>query len=144
MKGGLGRNWQDPKCHLLIGLYFYPMVIGGSRRDRVALSSLARREHGTPKEPVLPWPCMLAPGLAGELKSVTLHMSKPNVHSCHQATVSVASWTSPSASLTLFPLLTHRSQTYSTSEINLQLSQEDGQAIEWIFIDPEAFTGNPS
>lgn len=36
-----------------------------------------------------------------------------------------------------------RSQTYSTSEINLQLSQEDGQAIEWIFIDPEAFTGNP-
>lgn len=37
-----------------------------------------------------------------------------------------------------------RSQTYSTSEINLQLSQEDGQDIEWIFIDPEAFTGNPA
>lgn len=35
-----------------------------------------------------------------------------------------------------------RSQTYSTSEINLQLSQEDGQTVEWIFIDPEAFTGN--
>lgn len=35
-----------------------------------------------------------------------------------------------------------RSQTYSTNEINLQLSQEDGQTIEWIFIDPEAFTGN--
>lgn len=34
-----------------------------------------------------------------------------------------------------------RSQTYSTNEINLQLSQEDGQTIEWIFIDPEAFTG---
>uniref|UniRef100_A0A452UKH7 Cholinergic receptor nicotinic gamma subunit n=1 Tax=Ursus maritimus TaxID=29073 RepID=A0A452UKH7_URSMA len=35
-----------------------------------------------------------------------------------------------------------RSQTYSTNEINLQLSQEDGQTIEWIFIDPEAFTEN--
>ena len=34
------------------------------------------------------------------------------------------------------------SQTYSTKQINLQLSQEDGQTIEWIFIDPEAFTGN--
>ncbi|MBZ3874320.1 Acetylcholine receptor subunit gamma [Sciurus carolinensis] len=36
----------------------------------------------------------------------------------------------------------HPSQTYSTSEINLQLSQEGGQTIEWIFIDPEAFTEN--
>lgn len=40
------------------------------------------------------------------------------------------------------PYLSPRSQTYSTNEINLQLSQEDGQTIEWIFIDPEAFTGN--
>ncbi|XP_057618538.1 acetylcholine receptor subunit gamma isoform X2 [Chionomys nivalis] len=39
-------------------------------------------------------------------------------------------------------VLENKSQTYSTSEINLQLSQEDGQAIEWIFIDPEAFTEN--
>ncbi|XP_007520418.1 acetylcholine receptor subunit gamma [Erinaceus europaeus] len=38
--------------------------------------------------------------------------------------------------------LVFQSQTYSTSEINLQLSQEDGQTIEWIFIDPEAFTEN--
>lgn len=75
---------------------------------------------------------------------MTPHMSKPNAHSCHRATVSVASQVGPPASLSLFPLLTCRSQTYSTSEINLQLSQEDGQAIEWIFIDPEAFTGNPS
>ncbi|ELV09594.1 Acetylcholine receptor subunit gamma [Tupaia chinensis] len=37
-------------------------------------------------------------------------------------------------------VLENKSQTYSTSEINLQLSQEDGQTIEWIFIDPEAFT----
>uniref|UniRef100_A0A8C5P0A9 Cholinergic receptor, nicotinic, gamma polypeptide n=1 Tax=Jaculus jaculus TaxID=51337 RepID=A0A8C5P0A9_JACJA len=34
-------------------------------------------------------------------------------------------------------VLENKSQTYGTSEINLQLSQEDGQAIEWIFIDPE-------
>uniref|UniRef100_A0A8C9JDZ5 Cholinergic receptor nicotinic gamma subunit n=1 Tax=Panthera tigris altaica TaxID=74533 RepID=A0A8C9JDZ5_PANTA len=39
-------------------------------------------------------------------------------------------------------VLENKSQTYSTNEINLQLSQEDGQTIEWIFIDPEAFTGN--
>ncbi|KAM8789595.1 acetylcholine receptor subunit gamma isoform 2-T2 [Rhynchonycteris naso] len=39
-------------------------------------------------------------------------------------------------------VLGNNSQTYSTSEINLQLSQEDGQTIEWIFIDPEAFTEN--
>ncbi|XP_060223860.1 acetylcholine receptor subunit gamma isoform X2 [Meriones unguiculatus] len=39
-------------------------------------------------------------------------------------------------------VLENKSQTYSTSEINLQLSQEDGKAIEWIFIDPEAFTEN--
>ncbi|KAI4544560.1 hypothetical protein MJG53_020407 [Ovis ammon polii x Ovis aries] len=51
-------------------------------------------------------------------------------------------------SVTYFPFdwqncsLIFQSQTYSTNEINLQLSQEDGQTIEWIFIDPEAFTGN--
>ncbi|XP_008050297.1 acetylcholine receptor subunit gamma isoform X2 [Carlito syrichta] len=39
-------------------------------------------------------------------------------------------------------VLENKSQTYSTSEIDLQLSQEDGQTIEWIFIDPEAFTEN--
>lgn len=36
-----------------------------------------------------------------------------------------------------------RSQTYSANEINLLLTVEEGQTIEWIFIDPEAFTGNP-
>ncbi|XP_057359412.1 acetylcholine receptor subunit gamma isoform X7 [Manis pentadactyla] len=51
-------------------------------------------------------------------------------------------------SVTYFPFdwqncsLIFQSQTYSTNEINLQLSQEDGQTIEWIFIDPEAFTEN--
>uniref|UniRef100_G3TCS1 Acetylcholine receptor subunit gamma n=1 Tax=Loxodonta africana TaxID=9785 RepID=G3TCS1_LOXAF len=51
-------------------------------------------------------------------------------------------------SVTYFPFdwqncsLVFQSQTYSTTEINLQLSQEDGQTIEWIFIDPEAFTEN--
>ncbi|EPQ18109.1 Acetylcholine receptor subunit gamma [Myotis brandtii] len=45
-------------------------------------------------------------------------------------------------SFTLPPSPPPRSQTYSTNEINLQLSQEDGQTIEWIFIDPEAFTEN--
>ncbi|XP_007462823.1 PREDICTED: acetylcholine receptor subunit gamma isoform X2 [Lipotes vexillifer] len=39
-------------------------------------------------------------------------------------------------------VLENKSQTYGTNEINLQLSQEDGQTIEWIFIDPEAFTEN--
>ncbi|XP_037377830.1 acetylcholine receptor subunit gamma isoform X1 [Talpa occidentalis] len=51
-------------------------------------------------------------------------------------------------SVTYFPFdwqncsLVFQSQTYSTSEINLQLSQEAGRTIEWIFIDPEAFTEN--
>ncbi|XP_012657622.1 acetylcholine receptor subunit gamma isoform X2 [Otolemur garnettii] len=39
-------------------------------------------------------------------------------------------------------VLENKSQTYGTNEIDLQLSQEDGQTIEWIFIDPEAFTEN--
>ncbi|XP_028918519.1 acetylcholine receptor subunit gamma [Ornithorhynchus anatinus] len=38
--------------------------------------------------------------------------------------------------------LVFQSQTYSANEIDLQLSREDGQTIEWIFIDPEAFTEN--
>ncbi|KAF6113186.1 cholinergic receptor nicotinic gamma subunit [Phyllostomus discolor] len=51
-------------------------------------------------------------------------------------------------SVTYFPFdwqncsLIFQSQTYSTNEISLQLSQEGGQTIEWIFIDPEAFTEN--
>ncbi|XP_004701736.1 acetylcholine receptor subunit gamma [Echinops telfairi] len=51
-------------------------------------------------------------------------------------------------SVTYFPFdwqncsLIFQSRTYSTNEINLQLSQEGGQTIEWIFIDPEAFTEN--
>uniref|UniRef100_A0A6I8MZ32 Cholinergic receptor nicotinic gamma subunit n=1 Tax=Ornithorhynchus anatinus TaxID=9258 RepID=A0A6I8MZ32_ORNAN len=39
-------------------------------------------------------------------------------------------------------VLENKSQTYSANEIDLQLSREDGQTIEWIFIDPEAFTEN--
>uniref|UniRef100_A0A452H0P5 Acetylcholine receptor subunit gamma n=1 Tax=Gopherus agassizii TaxID=38772 RepID=A0A452H0P5_9SAUR len=35
-----------------------------------------------------------------------------------------------------------QSQTYSANEINLLLMEEDGQTIEWIVIDPEAFTEN--
>uniref|UniRef100_G3WIB9 Acetylcholine receptor subunit gamma n=1 Tax=Sarcophilus harrisii TaxID=9305 RepID=G3WIB9_SARHA len=38
--------------------------------------------------------------------------------------------------------LVFQSQTYSSSEIDLQLSEEDGRTVEWIFIDPEAFTEN--
>ncbi|XP_040828400.1 acetylcholine receptor subunit gamma [Ochotona curzoniae] len=51
-------------------------------------------------------------------------------------------------SVTYFPFdwqncsLVFQSQTYSTREIDLRLSQEDGQTVEWIFIDPEAFTEN--
>ncbi|XP_010715110.1 acetylcholine receptor subunit gamma isoform X3 [Meleagris gallopavo] len=40
------------------------------------------------------------------------------------------------------PLCPARSQTYSANEINLLLTVEEGQTIEWIFIDPEAFTEN--
>uniref|UniRef100_A0A7N4UXA4 Cholinergic receptor nicotinic gamma subunit n=1 Tax=Sarcophilus harrisii TaxID=9305 RepID=A0A7N4UXA4_SARHA len=39
-------------------------------------------------------------------------------------------------------VLENKSQTYSSSEIDLQLSEEDGRTVEWIFIDPEAFTEN--
>ncbi|KAM8727727.1 acetylcholine receptor subunit gamma [Acanthopagrus schlegelii] len=35
-----------------------------------------------------------------------------------------------------------RSQTYSANEIELVLSQEDNQTLEWVDIDPEAFTEN--
>ena len=34
-----------------------------------------------------------------------------------------------------------RSQTYSANEIELVLTEEDGQSVEWVVIDPEAFTG---
>lgn len=40
------------------------------------------------------------------------------------------------------PLFLPRSQTYSANEINLLLTVEDGQTVEWISIDPEAFTGS--
>ncbi|XP_034469198.1 acetylcholine receptor subunit gamma isoform X2 [Hippoglossus hippoglossus] len=35
-----------------------------------------------------------------------------------------------------------RSQTYSANEIELVLKQEDNQTLEWVDIDPEAFTEN--
>ncbi|KAM6198633.1 acetylcholine receptor subunit gamma [Sarcoramphus papa] len=35
-----------------------------------------------------------------------------------------------------------QSQTYSANEINLLLTVEEGQTVEWISIDPEAFTEN--
>ncbi|KAJ6653653.1 hypothetical protein lerEdw1_008841 [Lerista edwardsae] len=35
-----------------------------------------------------------------------------------------------------------QSQTYSAHEINLLLKKEEDETIEWIFIDPEAFTEN--
>ncbi|KGL82608.1 Acetylcholine receptor subunit gamma, partial [Tinamus guttatus] len=35
-----------------------------------------------------------------------------------------------------------QSQTYSANEINLLLTEEDGRTVEWISIDPEAFTEN--
>ncbi|NWU99005.1 ACHG protein, partial [Upupa epops] len=35
-----------------------------------------------------------------------------------------------------------QSQTYSANEINLLLTVEEGQTVEWIAIDPEAFTEN--
>ena len=33
------------------------------------------------------------------------------------------------------------SQTYSANEIELVLKQEDNHTLEWVDIDPEAFTG---
>lgn len=63
-------------------------------------------------------------------------------HICPQVTICVTPWVGlHPLKFILFPSPSPRSQTYSTNEINLQLSQEDGQTIEWIFIDPEAFTG---
>ncbi|NWX89125.1 ACHG protein, partial [Nothoprocta pentlandii] len=38
--------------------------------------------------------------------------------------------------------LVFQSQTYSANEINLLLTEEDGHTVEWIVIDPEAFTEN--
>lgn len=57
-------------------------------------------------------------------------MLAPFVHPIHCMPVCVAT------------LSTFRSQTYSANEINLLLTVEEGQTIEWISIDPEAFTGN--
>ncbi|XP_068600248.1 acetylcholine receptor subunit epsilon [Brachionichthys hirsutus] len=54
-----------------------------------------------------------------------------------------------SIEITYFPFdfqnctLSFRSQTYSANEVNLLLpSQETGETIEWVDIDPEAFTEN--
>ncbi|CAI5776061.1 acetylcholine receptor subunit gamma [Podarcis lilfordi] len=50
--------------------------------------------------------------------------------------------------VTFFPFdwqncsMVFQSQTYNAREINLLLTVEDEQTIEWIFIDPEAFTEN--
>jgi len=33
------------------------------------------------------------------------------------------------------------SQTYSANEVELFLKEEDGYPLEWVDIDPEAFTG---
>uniref|UniRef100_A0A8C5PNU6 Cholinergic receptor nicotinic gamma subunit n=1 Tax=Leptobrachium leishanense TaxID=445787 RepID=A0A8C5PNU6_9ANUR len=38
--------------------------------------------------------------------------------------------------------LVFQSQTYSANEIELLLTEEDGETVEWIVIDPEAFTEN--
>ncbi|CAH2248060.1 acetylcholine receptor subunit gamma [Pelobates cultripes] len=38
--------------------------------------------------------------------------------------------------------LVFQSQTYSSNEIELLLTEEDGETVEWIVIDPEAFTEN--
>nr|XP_015216581.1 PREDICTED: acetylcholine receptor subunit gamma [Lepisosteus oculatus] len=52
-----------------------------------------------------------------------------------------------SIKVTYFPFdwqncsMVFRSQTYSANEIDLVLTTEDDQTIEWIVIDPEAFTG---
>ena len=35
-----------------------------------------------------------------------------------------------------------RSETYSANEVDLMLAVEEGVTIEWVVIDPEAFTGN--
>uniref|UniRef100_A0A8D0H4I4 Acetylcholine receptor subunit gamma n=1 Tax=Sphenodon punctatus TaxID=8508 RepID=A0A8D0H4I4_SPHPU len=50
-------------------------------------------------------------------------------------------WLPPAIYRMSSPLL-HRSQTYSANEINLLLTVEDSQTVEWIVIDPEAFTEN--
>lgn len=37
-----------------------------------------------------------------------------------------------------------RSQTYSANEIEIVLKEEDNYTLEWVDIDPEAFTGMSS
>lgn len=42
---------------------------------------------------------------------------------------------------TLCLLAVFSSQTYSANEIKLVLKEEDNHTLEWVDIDPEAFTG---
>lgn len=46
-----------------------------------------------------------------------------------------------SRSYSSYLLSAFSSQTYSANEIELVLSQEDNHTLEWVDIDPEAFTG---
>lgn len=39
-------------------------------------------------------------------------------------------------------ILSFSSQTYSANEIDMVLKVEDNHTLEWVDIDPEAFTGN--
>lgn len=41
-----------------------------------------------------------------------------------------------------YPLTVFSSQTYSANEIDMVLKVEDNHTLEWVDIDPEAFTGN--
>lgn len=41
-----------------------------------------------------------------------------------------------------YPLTVFSSQTYSANEIDMVLKVEDNHTLEWIDIDPEAFTGD--
>jgi hypothetical protein len=43
--------------------------------------------------------------------------------------------------MTVSSLPVFSSQTYNANEIELVLTEEDNQPVEWVVIDPEAFTG---
>lgn len=43
--------------------------------------------------------------------------------------------------LVICPLPAFSSQTYSANEIEMVLKVEDNHTLEWVDIDPEAFTG---